>query len=331
MYREETVRTFLGRWPLVHSAPSTDLFQFKRAIAISALAVAVFIARASAQNLTTFIGLASPSTGPLIQATDGNLYGVTQGGIYKLTLDGVPTLVSFGVQPNQLVQANDGNFYGTSFSGGPVGLGTVFKMTPAGTVTVLYRFGTLNTDGNNPAAGLIQASDGNLYGVTGGGGFNTGVNNKGTIFRITLGGTLTTLYAFGTTSTDGITPSGRLLQATDGNLYSATSGGGTGGGGTIFRISLAGAISTLYNFKTPPGRSPIAGLIQASDGNLYGITSGGGAHGAGTVFQMTLSGTVTTLYSFGSVAGDGSTPAAGLVQASDGNLYGTTALGGAHY
>jgi uncharacterized repeat protein (TIGR03803 family) len=182
---------------------STDVFQFKRAIVISALAVAVFTARASAQNLTTFIGLASPSTGPLIQASDGNLYGVTQSGIYKLTLDGVATVFPFAAQPNQLVQANDGNFYGTSFSGGPVGLGTVFRMTPAGTVTVLYRFGTLNTDGNNPAAGLIQASDGNLYGVTRGGGINTGVNNQGTIFRVTTGGTLTTIYAFGTTSTDG--------------------------------------------------------------------------------------------------------------------------------
>jgi uncharacterized protein (TIGR03437 family) len=301
------------------------VFQFTRAIVISALTAVAFAGMASAQNLTTFIGLASLSTGPLIQAKDGSLYGVTQDGIYKVSLDGVPTvLASFGVQPNRLLQANDGDFYGTSFSGGPVGLGTVFKMTPEGTVTVLYRFGTLNTDGNNPLAGLIQASDGNLYGVTRGGGINTGVNNKGTIFRATLGGAVTTLYAFGTSSTDGTSPSAALVQGKDGNLYGVTSGGGTGGGGTVFRISLAGAFTTLFNFKTTAGSSPNGALIQATDGNFYGETSGGGAHNAGSIFQMTPSGTVTTIYSFGSATGDGSTPNGGVIQASNGNLYGTT-------
>ncbi len=148
-----------------------------------------------------------------MQANDGYLYGVTNDGIYKLSLAGTVTIpaVMAGLVPNTLVQASDGNFYGTTEHGGPVGLGTVFRMTPAGTVTTLYKFGTLPTDGGTPIAGLIQASDSNLYGTT-----------DKTIFRVTLGGVLTTLYTFGTQSTDGFSPIGQLVQGTDHNLYGVT-------------------------------------------------------------------------------------------------------------
>jgi uncharacterized repeat protein (TIGR03803 family) len=227
-----------------------------------------------------------------------------------------------GALTNTLVQASDGNFYSTNTNGGS-GLGTVFRMTPSGTVTILYRFGTVPTDGGSPAAGLIQASDGNLYGVT-----------RGTVFRITLGGTLTTLYTFGTQSTEGRSPSGPLVQGTDGNLYGLTGSGGAGAGGTIFKMSLAGAMTTLYSFTSATGSGPIGtALIQASDGNFYGTTSTGGTHNGG-IFKMTPAGVVSFLYNFsatnpdGTVATDGVEPIGGLIQASDGNLYGTTLVGG---
>lgn len=147
------------------------------------------------------------------------------------------------------------------------------------------------------------------------------------------GGTLTTLYTFCAKPgcADGQNPPAGLIQATDGNFYGTTSAGGYDLAGTIFRITPGGTLTTLYFFSGTAGVGPHAGLIQASDGNLYG-TAGGGAYGGGTVFQMTPSGTVTTLYSFCPQAGcaDGTEPFGGLIQASDGALYGTTAAGGAN-
>jgi uncharacterized protein (TIGR03437 family) len=280
---------------------------------------------ASTQTLTTLIGLGSPTNSQLIQGKDGYIYGATYNGVYKIALDGtVAAIVALvGDLPNTLVQASDGNFYSTTANGG-LGRGTVFRMTPSGTVTILYRFGTVATDGGSPAAGLIQASDGNLYGVT-----------VSTVFRITLSGTLTTLYTFGTQAGDGRSPSGPLLQGVDGNLYGMTQAGGTGAVGTIFKISLAGAMTTLYSFTSATGSAPIGtALIQASDGNFYGTTSKGGTYNGGTIFRMTPAGVVSFLYNFsaanpdGTLATDGVEPVGGLIQATDGNLYGTTLLGG---
>ena len=296
-----------------------------RPVILSGLIACIATASASAQTLTTLIGLGSTTNGQLIQGKDGYIYGASYNGIYKLALDGtVAAIVALvGDLPNTLVQANDGNFYTTTTNGGS-GRGTVIRMTPSGTVTILYRFGTVSTDGGGPVAGLIQASDGNLYGVT-----------STTVFRITLSGTLTTLYTFGTQSNDGRSPSGPLVQGSDGNLYGLTGSGGTAAGGTIFRISLAGAMTTLYSFATATGSGPIGtALIQASDGNFYGTTSAGGTHNGGTIFKMTAAGVVSFLYNFsatnpdGTIATDGLEPVGGLIQASDGNLYGTTLFGG---
>jgi uncharacterized repeat protein (TIGR03803 family) len=278
----------------------------------------------------------------LLQASDGNLYGTNTGGgaygcgtVFKITTGGAfTTLHSFSGPDGDfpqcaLIQATDGNLYGTTYEGGANGNGTVFRITTGGTLTTLYSFSptTLNSDGLGPEAGLIQASDGNLYGTASQGG----ANGEGTIFKITPGG-FTTLYTFSAgnpqdgTNADGSYPVGRLIQATDGNLYGTTVGGGASADGTVFKITTGGTLTSLHSFSYGEGLYPYAGLIQASDGNLYGTNTGGGASADGTVFKITMGGALTVLYSFGFFDGGG--PYAGLLQATDGNLYGTTLGGG---
>jgi len=160
----------------------------------------------------------------------------------------------------------------------------------------------------------------------------------GTVFRITPSGTLTTLHSFCSQSgcPDGEFPQTGLVQATNGNLYGTTIIGGAYGSGTIFEITPSGALSTLYNVCSqggcPDGNYLYAGLIQATDGNLYGVMEIGGANNGGTIFKITPSGTLTTIHSFCSqpACADGQYPAAGLAQDTNGNLYGTTADGGAN-
>ncbi len=234
---------------------------------------------------------------------------------------------SFG----DLIQGTDGNNYGTTVRGGVYDQGTVFKVTPDGTVTTLYTFcsQTNCTDGAKPLAGLVQVGE-NFYGTTESGG----ANGRGTVFEVTPGGQLTTLYSFcsQTGCTDGVRPSAGLVQA-GGNFYGTAEDSGANGGGTVFEVTPAGQLTTLYSFCSQTGctdgANPRAGLVQAG-GNFYGTTSLGGANGEGTVFKITPGGTLTTLYSFCSQSGctDGARPYAGLIQASNGNFYGTTAGGG---
>jgi uncharacterized repeat protein (TIGR03803 family) len=290
----------------------------------------------------------------MIQASDGNFYGVTpEGGgvsgcgrVYRVTPSGTLTPLhefagspSDGCQPfGPLVQASDGNFYGTTYYGGTsnncdaFGCGMVFKVTTGRTETNLHNFCTQSgcPDGYNPQAGLVQGSDGNLYGET----FYGGPNGFGTAFKITLSGTLTTLHNFD--YTDGADPFGTLVQGRDGNFYGTTSAGGANGGGEIFKMTSSGTLTTLYSFCSQSfcrdGEQPRAGLLQASDGNFYGTTAGGGANVSGTIFAITPGGAFSSLYSFCSLGGtsctDGSYPYAGLIQASDGKLYGVTSEGG---
>jgi uncharacterized repeat protein (TIGR03803 family) len=324
-----------------------------------------------AQTLTTlhaFAGYptdgASPYAG-LVQATDGNFYGTTyaggtsgncQGGcgtVFRITPAGtLTTLHSFdwydGASPTgALVQGNDGNFYGTTYGGGAdPHYGTVFKITPAGALTTLYSFCAQANcaDGAMPYAGLVRAPDGNFYGTTLGGGSNNGcslgVNGYGTVFKITPAGALTSLYSFCSqmNCADGEYPQAGLVQATDGNFYGTTPEGGGGvyhQGGTVFKITSSGTLTTLYNFCSLPacadGADSLAALLQGTDGNFYGTTIGGGAYctansGCGTVFKITPSGSLTTLHSFDDTD-DGKAPFARLVHATDGNFYGTTAFG----
>jgi len=255
------------------------------------------------------------------------------------------TLHSFqstdGAYPDAgLVQGTDGSFYGTTLQGGTFGgvnnSGTVFKITPSGTLTTLYGFCFQPNcaDGNYPLAGLVQAADGSFYGTT-----SVGTYSQGTVFKVTPSGTLTTLYSFCSQPNciDGVDPIAGLVQATDGNFYGTASGGGANnGGGTIFKITPAGTLTTLYSFCAQPnctdGSGPDGALVQGTDGNLYGTTQSGGAYDYGTVFKITPSGMLTMLHSFCSQSNcnDGANPEAGLVQAIDGNFYGTATFGGTY-
>ncbi|MGO9518935.1 MAG: choice-of-anchor tandem repeat GloVer-containing protein [Candidatus Korobacteraceae bacterium] len=295
----------------------------------------------------------------LVQGADGNFYGTTSnagegpdsfGTVFKITLTGVlTTLHTFhlndGANPQAgLVQGADGNFYGTTNGGGASLGGTVFRITPSGTLTTLYSFCSQPycADGQQPSASLVQATDGNFYGTTSDGGYG-GPSGNGTVFRITPSGTLTTLHSF--KGADGAYPAAALMQANDGNFYGTTWHGGfnnvqwcSDGCGTVFTITMSGTLTTLYDFCGQngclDGYYPEAGLVQASDGNLYGTTSwgGGGLYTDGTIFRITPSGTLTSLYSFCSQpnCADGLGPQAGLVQGTDGSLYGTTLEGGAY-
>jgi uncharacterized repeat protein (TIGR03803 family) len=322
------------------------------------LVLAAATTGATAQTLTTlhsFHGAdgATPDAG-LVQATNGDLYGTTAGGlgpnsggtVFRITPSGtLATLYRFCAQGNcadgrypyaGLVQATNGDLYATTFDGGPSGYGTVFKITPSGTLTTLYRFcaQTNCPDGEFPEAGLVQATGGNFYGTTSAGG----TYNHGTVFKITPGGTLTTLYSFCSLAgcADGEEPLAGLVQATNGDFYGTTYSGGANSDGTVFKVTPSGTLTTLYSFCSlagcADGATPVAGLVQATNGDLYGTTYLGGANSDGAVFKITPSGTLTTLYSFCSLAGcaDGQGPWAGLVQATDGNFYGTTYSGGAN-
>ncbi len=241
-----------------------------------------------------------------------------------------------------LIQASDGNFYGTTSAnqngepyGGLMGPGTVFKVTPAGVETLLYAFGTNGSnDGATPVAGLIQGSDGNLYGTTKHGG----AYGYGTVFKITLAGVETVLYSF-FGGLDGADPVAGLILGSDGNFYGTTQEGGQCGAGVVFRVTPTGAESVLYTFTggtggcaTADGANPNSGLILGTDGNFYGTTAQGGfvGSGDGTVFKITPAGVESVLYAFQGGSSDGEEPAGGVIQASDGNFYGTTSIGGAY-
>jgi uncharacterized repeat protein (TIGR03803 family) len=234
-----------------------------------------------------------------------------------------------------LVQATDGDLCGTTLIGGAnIDAGTVFKITPRGTLTTLHSFN--QTDGADPRAGLVQAADGKFYGTTSDGG----ANGYGTSFRISTSGILTTLYAFCIqfpSCTDGARPQAPLVQGGNGNFYGTAVFGGTGshcgyyGCGTVFQITPSGTLTTLHFFDGRNGKWPAAGLVQGTNGDFYGTTYRGGANHDGTVFRITSSGILTTLHDFCSQSGcaDGEQPVAGLVRATNGNLYGATYYGGA--
>jgi uncharacterized repeat protein (TIGR03803 family) len=281
------------------------------------------------------------------------------GNVFRITAQGnLTSLYSFcekhdcpdGQAPYAgLVQGSDGKFYGTTSYGGngnqtdclSVGCGTVFQIAADGKLTTLYSFcPQLNCpDGDYPLDALVQGADGDFYGTT----RTSGGPIAGTVFKITPKGKLTTLYSFCTKTncTDGAGPWAGLIQATDGNFYGTTGSGGAMGGGTVFKITAKGKLTTLYSFCSKPsctdGAVPIAGLVQGSDGSFYGTASQGGRqsgncfNGCGTVFRITAQGKFSTMYRFCSQMNcvDGFAPFAGLTQGTDGDFYGATDAGGA--
>jgi uncharacterized repeat protein (TIGR03803 family) len=306
-------------------------------------------------------------SGPLVQGFDGNFYGATYNGgtdpagdyatgtLFKLTPNHIlRTLHDFcsgngcpaGDYPTAgLALSLDGNFYGTAHNGGNGFYdGTVFKISPAGALTTLYQFCSQANcaDGALPNGELVLGVDGNLYGTTYDGGSNCTTNSGcGTVFKISPQGTLTTLHSFcvQTGCSDGKDPLAGLIQATDGNFYGTADTGGPGsyGNGVLYKITPQGDYSVLYKFcptnvyPCSDGSGPMAPLVQGTDGNLYGTTvNGGAAFSRGTIFKISTTGVLTTLYTFCAQYGcpDGDGPHDGLIQASDGNFYGTTFRGG---
>ena len=278
--------------------------------------------------------------GRLLQGNDGAFYGTTYAGgadglgeIYKVTADGTFTILhSFvgddGESLNSgMLLGDDGNFYGTtpqtvychgsSCSGYG---GTVFRMAPDGTFATLYTF-TNYQIGSQPGP-LADGFDGLFYGLA----VQGGSGDEGIAYSVAPDGTFSALNSFD--GANGGLPYGALAKGSDGNFYGMTSVGGSYNKGTAFRMTPAGAITTLHSFSGgDDGGSPYGSLVQGRDGRWYGGTGAGGSGsgGAGTVFAMTADGSVTTLHAFN--GGDGTGPVGGLVQGSDGNLYGVTGGG----
>ena len=233
-----------------------------------------------------------------------------------------------------VAQGRDGNLYGTLYKG-PSGAGTVYTITPSGAFNVIYNFDGQN-EGNGPKTGLTLGTDGNFYGAL----YSGGLNPYGALFKITSAGVLTILHNFTAAEQGGsfgppvlgkngtfygvttflkaysITSSGTfkllpnptpgasrapLTLANDGNLYGTTIDGGTGYG-TVFRMSSAGAIKTIYNFDNTHGAKPFGPVVQGSDGYLYGTASSGGSipHAFGVVFKLSTAGAITVLHEFDS-------------------------------
>lgn len=314
-----------------------------------ALAAHAEVASAVTVNTIYSFKASAEGTSPtaLIQGagSDQALYGMASAGstggngsVFKITFSGPGSyaysstvLHAFtssgatdGAKPSAgLFQASDGTLYGTTRIGGANNVGSVFQISPTGTVTTLYSF-TGGNDGSQPTTSLVQGSDGTLYGTT---SFN-GAHSCGTIFKITPAGVLTTLYAFSGSTTNGCRPNALFLGA-DSNLYGTTSGGGAGSGwGTFFKMTPAGSLTTLYLFGSTSyndGANPSA-ILQGYDGTFYGTTGRGGSSDEGVLFSIAADGTFTKLATF--TGPNGAYPTSGLLQGTDGNLYGTTSQGG---
>ncbi|MBS0394307.1 MAG: hypothetical protein JSR54_06735 [Proteobacteria bacterium] len=295
--------------------------------------------------LHAFTATATDTGGPLgalIQGSDGNFYGTGQyggshlsGAVVQVTPAGAVTLLhSFaggsadGSDPQGgVVRASDGTLYGTTYTGGGNNLGTVWKLATDGTLTLLHAFaGAGSSDGAYPRAGLMLASDGNLYGTTSGGG----AHNAGTVFSVTPAGSYAVVYSFSGGAGDGGDPRGELVEGADGALYGLSYDGGAANLGTLYRLTKAGSESVLYAFTgTGDGAYPYGALLLGADGNFYGLTFGDGTSQLGSLFRATPVGAVTPLHAFAGGAGDGADPIGRLVQGSDGTLYGVTYNGGA--
>jgi uncharacterized repeat protein (TIGR03803 family) len=275
----------------------------------------------------------------VIVGPDGHLYGTTviggafgAGTIFRQVIGGAFTLLhsfSGGAEGHssraEVIAGPDGNAYGTTEGGGNANRGTVFKITPAGVVTTLHHFKDLG-DGLVPGAGLLLASDGLFYGpsaAVSGGAYYFNVQ----VYKVSsAGGDLSVVRVFNA-GTEGYGIN-RLIQLADGLLYGTAENGGTTGNGTIFRMTTAGVVSLMHTFAGGAGgAAPDGALVLATDGMLYGTTRSGGTGNGGTIFKINPNGTdYAVVHSF--VPGtEGSDPRSGVIQATDGFFYGTTSAG----
>jgi uncharacterized repeat protein (TIGR03803 family) len=362
--------------------PRLPGFQPQRHVVSAAVAALIALprlagAQATVEVVHTFTGVVAPSAPVnLIQATDGNFYGISRyngtAAIARLTPAGRISIVhaltaAEGTSITALLQASDGNFYGATSDGGTSSVGTIFRVMPDGTFSIVHHFSGrphVGDPGDNDGAGptaLVQGIDGNLYGLTSGGG--SVPNGSGTFFTMTLGGTVSVLHSF--QFTELFLPA-TLMQASDGTFY------GGNGQSTLFKATSGGAVSILTQASPATGSDFFPStMIESPDGNLYGTTagncgivilcaggeafklspagqvtvihtferfsspnaalvqSGGMFYGttSTSVFKMTASGVVTVLHTFAGTAEDGSGPTH-LVRSGDGSLYGTTSSGG---
>lgn len=274
----------------------------------------------------------------LLQASDGHIYGTTPGGgeffggiVFRIEPDGggYTVLHAFdgsaggpSTPSTSLVEATDANFYGASFHGGR-GAGTIYRMTPAGDVTVLHVFTDNGHQGSAPSA-LMQATDGNLYGTMGTGG----ANGAGVFFRVRLDGTFKVLHDFEPVG-EGADPRGAIVEGKDGSFYGTLAGNGPRGYGSVYRLKRDGALTVLHAFGSDPGEGAAPdGLMREPDGTFYGTTSSGG-FGVGTLYKMNAEGKLTTLHQFENFAG-GYYPEGGIALGSDGFIYGVCPSGGEH-
>lgn len=263
----------------------------------------------------------------MAQGPDGNLYGTTDtgganlfGGVFMVTPSGTETKLhdftsAEGTHCNMgLTLGKDGNFYGACYTGGTNNEGELYRITPSGALTILYSFTNLSGDGDSPNAPPIQASDGNFYGGT----FGGGAHGDGVIYKLTPAGVLTIVHSL-IYPAEGGSIGGALVQGKDGSLY-----GTTEEGSVIFKFTTSGRYSVLHTLSPSDGELPIGGLIQGSDGNFYGTTSLGGSAGDGTVFKITPAGDFTVLHNFDPTIDGQGDPWVGLLQANNGSFYGAS-------
>jgi uncharacterized repeat protein (TIGR03803 family) len=275
--------------------------------------------------------------GGVILDPSGNLYGTAAGDgtasagvVYEVSASGEETTLfdfspaSGGTTPwTGVIPGPSGNLYGTTFWGGAANHGVAFKVSRAGRETVLYSF-TGGSDGSGPMGGLALDSAGNLYGTTTAGG----AGRHGVVYEVGPSGNEAVLYTF-TGGLDGDAPNGVFRDAA-GDLYGTAYGGGGSNAGVVFKVDPGGRETVLYAFTGgSDGGNPYAGVIADSAGNLYGTTTAGGPANVGVVYMVDPGGNETVLCSFTGLGADGGLPHGGVIRDSAGNLYGTTAAGGA--
>jgi uncharacterized repeat protein (TIGR03803 family) len=238
--------------------------------------------------LHTFTGGADGSTPatPPVLGNDGNFYGNAEGGFeaigYRVSSTGnykvLTSSIPGGGQPSApLIQGSNGNFYSTSYSGGTNDAGTVYRMSRAGAVTIVYNFDGTEGYGYAP---LVQDGEGYLYGTADGGTLGGGI-----VFKVSTHGKFTVLHNF--TNQDynhGSVPVAGLVLATNGKLYGSAYRGGPQNGGSLFDINTTGQYREFYIFDGTDGSGPQTTAMQHTNGKIYGMTSEGGAYGGGVIY-----------------------------------------------